>query len=299
MTDIIEPPEVDDLPDAPNRGDPAPVFSADAAAFTGAMPLWGTQMVALAAATYQNALATFEAATEIAGVANLAAASTDMFGRSTSTLTVDPGTKTIRLTDPAVGFAVNDQVVIVLRADPAIRMLGTIATFDGSDDMTVTVVSGGVFGSGEFSSWIVMSAAFLGDPSSAVDLWEQTSEVVAITPKTFKDAKVFQTLSDGATVTPNGALGRNFNWTIAGNRTLAAITNCAPGDTFLIKITQDGTGSRILAWSSGVYKRAGGLPVLSTAAGAVDYLQLKVIAVDGSNVATLVLATFAKAPTGT
>lgn len=294
MTDLVEPPEIDTLPDPPSRGDPAAVFSADAAAFTGAMVPFGAQVNAAAAATYQNALATVEAAVDLAAIVDLAAASTDMFGRSVSLLTVGAGTKTIHLDEPADGFAVNDQVLIAQRADPSIRMFGQIATFDGSDDMTVTVVSSGVFGTGSYSSWIVMSAAFLAAAATGAQVLE-ASGAVAMTPESMKDALVPFALTDGPTVTPSGLDGLDFTWPIGGNRTLGAITNTYPGARGQIAITQDATGSRILAWSS-VYKRRGGLPILSTVAASVDYLNYTVKMVNGSGTATLVVVTFDKAP---
>lgn len=292
----IEPPAVSTLPPAPIRGQAG--FSAAVAAFLEALPQWGDDVGASGDATYANAQEVFESATEIAAAADLAAASTGLYGRSTSSLTVVPGTKTIHLQSPgAPDLEVNDQVAIILAADPSIRMLGTIATFDGTDDMTVTVVSSGVFGSGVYSSWIVMSAAFLSAGATDEELWAGETDAAVLTPKSLRDAKAWVSLVDGATVTPDGESGRNFTWTIGGNRTLGAITNCGVNDTFLLEITQDGTGSRILAWASGVYYRAGGLPVLSTTAAAKDYLQLRVISVDGSGTATRVVATFLRNPT--
>jgi hypothetical protein len=248
-----------------------------------------------AIAALAASVAASETDLEAAAAASIAAS--DFMAVSTSTLIVGSGTKTIRFTAPVIGFAVNDLVVIIQRSDPSIRMLGTVATFDGADDMTVTVVSSGVFGSGEYSSWLIVSAAFLVAGAPAADILAAATDAAAITPKGIKDAKAFVALTDGATVTPSGASGRNFTWTTGGNRTLGAITNCSPGDVFFLEITQDGAGNRILAWASGVYFRSGGLPILSTAAGAKDDLQIKIVTVDGSGTATRAIATFARAPT--
>ena len=60
--------------------------------------------------------------------------------------------------------------------------------------------------------------------------------------------------------------------TLAGNRTLGAPTNATAGQSGVIVVTQDGTGSRTLAYNS-VYKFAGGTaPTLTTTASAVDVL---------------------------
>jgi hypothetical protein len=78
------------------------------------------------------------------------------------------------------------------------------------------------------------------------------------------------TLTDGATITPNFDAGQNFSVTLAGNRTLANPTNIDAGQTGSIFITQDGTGSRTLSFGSYWDFAGGTAPTLSTAAGAVD-----------------------------
>ena len=79
-------------------------------------------------------------------------------------------------------------------------------------------------------------------------------------------------LTDAATVAVDLSLGNNFTVTLAGNRTLGAPTNVTAGQSGVIVVTQDGTGSRTLAYNS-VYKFAGGTaPTLTTTASAVDVL---------------------------
>jgi hypothetical protein len=59
---------------------------------------------------------------------------------------------------------------------------------------------------------------------------------------------------------------------MGGNYTLDNPTNTKPGQSGCIVITQDGTGSRTLAYGT-AWKFAGGTdPVLSTAASSVDVL---------------------------
>lgn len=77
-------------------------------------------------------------------------------------------------------------------------------------------------------------------------------------------------LTDGATITPDFAVANNFSVTLGGNRTLANPSNLTAGQSGSIFISQDGTGSRTLAYGS-QYDFAGGTaPTLSTAANAVD-----------------------------
>lgn len=79
-------------------------------------------------------------------------------------------------------------------------------------------------------------------------------------------------LADGATITPDLALANNYSVTLAGNRTLANPSNIVVGQSGVIVVTQDGTGSRTLAYGS-YYKFAGGVaPALTTTPGAIDHL---------------------------
>jgi len=79
-------------------------------------------------------------------------------------------------------------------------------------------------------------------------------------------------LTDAATIAVDLSLGNNFTVTLAGNRTLGAPTNVTAGQSGVIVVTQDTTGSRTLAYNS-VYKFVGGTaPTLTTTASAVDVL---------------------------
>ena len=77
-------------------------------------------------------------------------------------------------------------------------------------------------------------------------------------------------LTDGATITPDLADSNNFSVTLGGNRTLANPTNTVAGQSGSIFISQDGTGSRTLAYGSNYDFAGGTAPTLSTAASAVD-----------------------------
>ena len=80
------------------------------------------------------------------------------------------------------------------------------------------------------------------------------------------------TLTDGATVTPDFSLGNNFTLTLGGNRTLANPTNLTAGQSGVILILQDGTGSRTLSFGN-YWKFPGGTaPTLTTTASAVDLI---------------------------
>jgi len=100
-------------------------------------------------------------------------------------------------------------------------------------------------------------------------------------------------LTDGATIAVDFNDSNNYSVTLAGNRTLGQPTNQVVGQSGSIFITQDGTGSRTLAYHAD-WKWAGGsgsAPTLSTAAASVDRIDYIVAAANKIHaVATLAVA---------
>jgi hypothetical protein len=66
--------------------------------------------------------------------------------------------------------------------------------------------------------------------------------------------------------------GNNYNFTIAGNITLNNPTNTQPGQSGVIMITQDGTGSRTLAYQSHWNFVDGTPPIITVGAGTTSVL---------------------------
>jgi len=95
-------------------------------------------------------------------------------------------------------------------------------------------------------------------------------------------------LTSAATITPDFADSNNFSVTLDTNATLANPSNIVAGQSGCIWITQDGTGSRTLAYGADWEFTGGTAPTLSTAAGAVDCL---VYAVQSSTKITATLIT--------
>jgi hypothetical protein len=79
-------------------------------------------------------------------------------------------------------------------------------------------------------------------------------------------------LTDGATITPDFALSNNWSLAIGGNRTLANPSNQTAGQAGTIVVTQDGTGSRTMAFGSNWKFPGGTAPTLTTAASSVDVI---------------------------
>ena len=113
-------------------------------------------------------------------------------------------------------------------------------------------------------------------PVSAADVrFVTTSVASSITAaKTFTAPVIgnVTSLTDAANIAIDMGVGNNFAFTLAGNRTLEAPTNATPGQTGYIYITQDGTGSRTLAFNNAYIFVSGTAPTISTAAGAKDLL---------------------------
>lgn len=107
--------------------------------------------------------------------------------------------------------------------------------------------------------------------ATAADLRTGTDDIKFTTAKSIMDAMDWVTLTDAATVAVDFNAGLNFKLTLGGNRTLGAPSNAKPGESGCILITQDGTGSRTLAYNS-AWKFPGGAPTLSAAAGSVDMI---------------------------
>lgn len=87
-------------------------------------------------------------------------------------------------------------------------------------------------------------------------------------------------LTDAPSIALDASLGDNWRVTLGGDRTLANPTNLVDGQVFNIRIKQDGTGGRTLAYGN-KFKFPGGVaPVLSTAIDATDFMSCQYDATD-------------------
>ena len=86
-----------------------------------------------------------------------------------------------------------------------------------------------------------------------------------------KSNALSQTLTDGATINWDVALGRVATVTLGGNRTMAKPTNLKVG-TYILRVYQDGSGSRTLTWNAAFKWTAQTAPVLTTTGNAMDVI---------------------------
>ena len=102
--------------------------------------------------------------------------------------------------------------------------------------------------------------------------WASFAALATAQTFTAQQRGTISALTDGATITPDFALANNFSVTLGGSRTLANPSNLTAGASGCIWITQDGTGSRTLAYGSNWDFTGGTAPTLTTTAAAVDCL---------------------------
>lgn len=128
-------------------------------------------------------------------------------------------------------------------------------SFNGTANITVTAAAGTLTGSSLASGVTSSSLTSFGTGPTLTNASETA-----------------QTLTDAATVNWNMNNGGYGKVTLGGNRTMAAPTNLREGACYILRVAQDGTGSRTITWNA-VFKWPGGVaPTLSTAAGAVDII---------------------------
>ena len=146
----------------------------------------------------------------------------------------------------------------------------TVVVHDGSTAGGVPLATETALGSYALTSALsdYVATSTIGSAVQAYDADTAKTD----TAQTFTAAQrgTITALTDGATITPDFALSNNFSVTLAGSRTVANPTNLVAGQSGSIFITQDGTGSRTLAWGSYWDFAAGVAPTLTTTAGAVD-----------------------------
>jgi hypothetical protein len=123
----------------------------------------------------------------------------------------------------------------------------------------------------------VALAATILPEMTAAQYRANTADKLLSTDQTWAAAEEV-TLTDAATIAVDMSTFLNAKVTLAGNRVLGQPTNTKVGQCGVIRIIQDGTGTRTLTYHAD-WKFVGGIdPVLTTTAGATDLLFYQVIA---------------------
>lgn len=184
-------------------------------------------------------------------------------------------------------------------SDIATALTNSIAT-DGQTAMTGNLPMGGNKITGLADGTLTTDAATVGQVATSLGDYIPTTDI-GVTVQAYNANTAFtnvvqsfskgqrgtvSALTSASTITPDFNNANNFSLTLATNATLANPSNLTAGQSGVITITQDSTGSRTLAYGS-YWKFVGGTaPTLSTAASAVDEL---VYYVDSSTRITAVL----------
>ena len=148
---------------------------------------------------------------------------------------------------------------------------------NGTSNLNITVPSANQVSNGNFFLNANSSFTYIPIFTAAVntDIWTGTSTTAYVTPASMMLAMGEVTLTDAANVAIDFTTGLNFKVTLAGNRTfvLTAPTSAIVGRSGYIKVVQDATGSRTMAFTdSKIFTINGESPILSTGANATDFI---------------------------
>lgn len=116
------------------------------------------------------------------------------------------------------------------------------------------------------------TAAGVLELATTEEFWTGSDTSRALGVKETRDAGGVVTLTDATTIAVDMATFINGTVTLGGNRTLGQPSNTTVGQSGFIRIVQDGTGSRTLAYHADWKFAAGVDPTLSTGAADIDVL---------------------------
>lgn len=147
---------------------------------------------------------------------------------------------------------------------------GATPTPVGSLGTTTTLLHGAAAGDPTWAS--VAYADIASGAIATAGNYQANAASTLLGPNAVWSAAGITALTDATTIAVDMSTGINFTVTLGGNRTLGAPSNTKVGQTGVFRVSQDGTGSRTLAYNA-VYKFAGGTAcTLSTAASKIDYI---------------------------
>ena len=171
------------------------------------------------------------------------------------------------VTDTVVTLAATQTLTNKTISGGTINSASVGATTASTGAFTTLSASSTVSGTG-FSTYLASPPAIGGTAAAAGTFTTATAATVVGTHNAYANIIA---LTDAATIAVDMSVtgGNNFSVTLAGNRTLGNPTGLTAGQSGIIYVTQDATGSRTLAYSS--YWK-GTAPTLTTTPNAVDAL---------------------------
>nr|AKH46386.1 hypothetical protein [uncultured marine virus] len=155
----------------------------------------------------------------------------------------------------------------------------TETTLEAAIDSLTNLVATGALDAGSISS----NFGNIDNGASTLDSGASTLASLTVTAETsFGGAAGFpaQSSTGDGTTTIDWGLGNKYNFTFgAQNDTFTFTAPTSPGN-FILKMVQDGTGSRTATWPATVKWPAGTAPTLTTAGGGIDIISFYY---DGTN----------------
>jgi hypothetical protein len=177
----------------------------------------------------------------------------------------------VELATDAEAIAKTDTARVITPSNLA--ALGSSATFAG----LVELATDGETQTGTDTARAVTPANLTAKEASSANYLANTADRLLTTDIVWTSAAEV-TLTDAATIAVDMSTFINAVVTLGGNRTLGNPTNEKVGQTGYIRIVQDGTGSRTLAYGTDWEFAGGSAPVLTTTAAAQDLLFYTVLA---------------------
>ena len=161
----------------------------------------------------------------------------------------------------------------------------TSATVANGLGASASVSTSGIITASSFSGALTgdVTGNVSGSAASATNLTGagSTAQVLGVNTGSLNGTKLYLsgnaaaeivTLSDGANIIPDFTTGNNFEVTLAGNRTLNNPTGVTTGQSGVIFVKQDATGSRTLGVQTHWQFAGGTAPTFTTTANAVDVI---------------------------
>jgi hypothetical protein len=181
----------------------------------------------------------------------------------------DSTTITFQGTDTYVGRTTTDTLTNKTLTAPKIANAGFVADANGNEQIIFNTTASAV-------NEIAVTNAATGTTGPLIQSSGETNVDLRLSGKgTGKVHNITGTYdditadSDGATITFNMATSNVHSVTLGGNRTLA-VSNVSAGQRFMLRLLQDGTGSRTVTWFTTIKWAGGSAPTLTTTASKAD-----------------------------
>jgi len=178
---------------------------------------------------------------------------------------ITPATNDPQILFRGSGVTDTDLEVNVMSSYQSATGSGTALLFEGEQGLLFSVTdnlsSGTIFSVADITGLPTLEV----DASGDVKLGEYGNSVTVFTG--FKTP--LEDNTDGSTITFDLNSSNTHSVTLGGNRTLA-LSNASVGQKFIIRLTQDGSGSRTVTFFNTIKWAGGVAPTLTTTANKTD-----------------------------